>query len=451
MEKELLERAERGEVSAMKELALFYEQQAKHFREPAVGESIPIEEFFAHMEDGAGDEEFNQKAYHWHLQAALKNDVESMIEVGRRLYDGIGVEQDQEAAFEWYLKAAELNNLRAIKIVAHSYNYGNGVESRPEKSFEWYMKAAQDFSDFDAMENIIEFYLRGRGVEQNPEKAQEWFEKITDEEKASEVAYKLGIMYAQAQGVKADNSEALKWFTRSADLKNIEALMKIAGLKCQAGEFFSALKYFEKVTNNKEAAEMDPDTVAEAHVQIGNIYYTGDGGEQNEEAAFAEYIKAARLGYVKGKVHVAKILYDKKDFRRAANLFYSASQTPEGDFFHRQINSVSQEYIGRMFERGEHVEKNLQTAFKWYKAAAKDPRNTDAIFKVAKMHYFGIGTPQDFPKSFSYYEQIKHSPRSEYYSDALQKLIYMYENGVGTEKNLDAAKELQEKLMEVLK
>jgi len=52
MEKELLERAELGEVLAMKELALLYEQQAKHFREPPVGESISIEEFFAYMEDG---------------------------------------------------------------------------------------------------------------------------------------------------------------------------------------------------------------------------------------------------------------------------------------------------------------------------------------------------------------------------------------------------------------
>lgn len=50
------------------------------------------------------------------------------------------------------------------------------------------------------------------------------------------------------------------------------------------------------------------------------------------------------------------------------------------------------------------------------------------------MHYFGIGTPQDFQKSFTYYEQIKHSPRSEYYSNAVQKLIHMYENGVGTKK-----------------
>ena len=61
MEKELIEGAERGEISAMKELALFYEQQAKHFRESAVSESISIEEFFEHMDDGAGDREFNQK------------------------------------------------------------------------------------------------------------------------------------------------------------------------------------------------------------------------------------------------------------------------------------------------------------------------------------------------------------------------------------------------------
>ena len=87
----------------------------------------------------------------------------------------------------------------------------------------------------------------------------------------------------------------------------------------------------------------------------------------------------------------------------------------------------------------------------WDQAAAKDSRNTDAIFKVAKMHYFGIGTPQDFQKSFTYYEKIINSPLGEYYSDALQKLIYMYENGVGTEKNLNAAKKLQKKLKEVFK
>ena len=444
MEKDLLQRAEQGEVAAMKELALLYEEKAKHFREPAVGESIEIEDFLEHIDDGEGDNEFNQKAYHWHLQAALKNDVESIIEVGRRLYDGIGVERDQPAAFEWYLKAAQMDNLRAIKIVAHSYNFGNGVESNEEKSFEWYLKAAQKFSDFDAIENVIKMYAKGNGVEKNSEKADEWFSKITDTEKAAEVAYSVWR--------ECFDDKDLTWLKRAADLKYSMAFMELAEFEFANKNFPAATDYLKKVIENERNKGQAGSLLGEAHVQLGTMFYTGDGGEQSYEKAVQEYEKADKAGYKKGTLHLAKMYYYglgvPLDFQMAIYWFHDVATSSEGSFFNRTSNSVAQEYMGRMFERGEYVPKDLNQAFLWYKKAAKDTRNYSALFKVAKMLYFGIGTKQNLEESFRYYEELTHFERYENYSDAVRKVIYMLENGVGTEKNLEKAEEFKRKLTE---
>ncbi len=76
--------------------------------------------------------------------------------------------------------------------------------------------------------------------------------------------------------------------------------------------------------------------------------------------------------------------------------------------------------MDRMFERGKYMPKDLNQAFLWYRKAAKDTRNYSALFKVAKMLYFRIGTEQNFEESFRYYEELTHFERYKNYSDAVQ-------------------------------
>lgn len=138
-----------------------------------------------------------------------------------------------------------------------------------------------------------------------------------------------------------------------------------------------------------------------------------------------------------------------KNFHAAIDLFHKAANTREGSIFRRIPNSVTQEYMGRMFERGEYVSKDLQQAFLWYKSAAKDTRNSSALFKVAQMLYFGIGTAQNLEESFKFYEQATYSEHHENYPDAVRKVIYMLENGVGTEKNSEQLERMKNKLAKI--
>ena len=90
-EKELIQAAESGDVSAMKTLANFYAQRASGKFEDKIGDVISIKSLdeILSVPRQKEDPELEAKAYKYYLMAAEAGDAESMTEVARRIYDGI--------------------------------------------------------------------------------------------------------------------------------------------------------------------------------------------------------------------------------------------------------------------------------------------------------------------------------------------------------------------------
>jgi hypothetical protein len=128
---------------------------------------------------------------------------------------------------------------------------------------------------------------------------------------------------------------------------------------------------------------------AKAELQLGHIYYHGEGLPQNYAEAFRWYSKAADQG--------------------AAKAEYA---------------------VGYMYHRGEGVPVNSAQALLWCKKAA-DQNEKEAQYVLGGMYYDGDGVPQDYPEAFRWY----HKAADQGYAKAQYDLGYMYYYGKGVKRD----------------
>jgi TPR repeat protein len=70
-------------------------------------------------------------------------------------------------------------------------------------------------------------------------------------------------------------------------------------------------------------------------------------------------------------------------------------------------HAYAQYFLGRMYERGEGVEKDRKTSAKWYRKAAEQGVN-DAQFRLATMYESGDGVPKDMEYAYGWYSVAAH-------------------------------------------
>lgn len=175
---------------------------------------------------------------------------------------------------------------------------------------------------------------------------------------------------------------------------------------------------------------------AQSQVEVGTRYAIGDGIESSADNAINWWKKAADqentdalhyLGYaftygVTGLPWEKTVKIDTKKgfdfYKRGAEL---------GD-------PRSQYELGKFFEQGVAVKKNLQAAFDWYSKAASQGDH-DAESALGEIYYFGSGVQKDFNKALEFFIKAAEG-------GILSAQIHagiMYDLGDGTPKDYNKA------------
>ena len=89
-------------------------------------------------------------------------------------------------------------------------------------------------------------------------------------------------------------------------------------------------------------------------------------------------------------------------------------------------NPAAQLKLGRMYEEGNGVEKNLTLALSWYKKAA-DQGNAEAQFNVGTMYDQGEGVTADKSQAIAWYKKAA----AQGYLNAQYNLGVVYDTGQG--------------------
>ena len=77
------------------------------------------------------------------MDAAKKDSMDALYQVGVCYSYGKGTQIDKKKGFEFYLKSAKIGNPRAMFAVGHVYQYGIvGVDVNYQLAKDWYEKAA---------------------------------------------------------------------------------------------------------------------------------------------------------------------------------------------------------------------------------------------------------------------------------------------------------------------
>jgi hypothetical protein len=280
-------------------------------------------------------------------EAAKSNDADSIFTLGRMYHKGQGVVSDTSKAAEFYEQAVKLGNTHAMVNLGFLYRRENGVGQDIEKAIALWINAAK-LGETVAMHNLGDFYYYGNGGKKDLIKAREYLEKIL-----------ITIDLESNNMFKSNNAGLIEWFSKETKISTSSAML-----------------------------------------QLGDMYYNGEGGERNIEKAKALYELAARYGNAQAMLKLQDLWkYDLKTYLE------------------------SYKEILNLLEVGVRSD------------------NTAAIFNLGIIYYKSLGVDQDYNKARDLFEKASNLGKRS----ALVILGEMYYKGFGVEQNFKRAQELWQK------
>ena len=227
-----------------------------------------------------------------------------------------------------------------------------------------------DFADFSLKDRV--------------EKRIEEEEEIRQQKKAeAENAYKLGKSFEEREDFK----NALHYFTIAAELGSIQAQF------C-----------------------------------VGDIYYYGRAGYQDDSEAEKWFLKAAENGNVDAQYCLGNLYLGSKDPHK---------NTEAAKWFHKAAENghVAAQYnLGCMYQNGWGVPRDYNEAINWYKNAAQHG-SSDAQYSLGQLFYWGEGVPRDYGTAIKWYLDAAAQKNA----NAQYNLGFIYENGIGVNSNYSEA------------
>ncbi len=165
---------------------------------------------------------------------------------------------------------------------------------------------------------------------------------------------------------------------------------KVNPLTTEGYNYYQNKNYEEALRCYRQAAE-EGDAIGQNN--LGDLYRSGLGVEQDYEEAVRWYRKAADQGLGKAQSNVGIMYYDgkgvAKDYKEAAKWFRKAAE---------QGYDFDQYFLGSMYYSGRGVEQDYFEAAYWYRKAAQQG-NIWAQNELGQMYNYGLGVAQDYAEA----------------------------------------------------
>lgn len=181
---------------------------------------------------------------------------------------------------------------------------------------------------------------------------------IKIEPKDPEAQFILG----QNHDASGNRSLAMKWYLRAAEQGHIEAQFNLGDMYYKGDgvdqDIHGAIYWFNK------AAEQG---LSKAQFNLGIIYDKGADFEKNKTKAFKWFLKAAEQGIVKAQYNVGNMYFQgngvSQDYPSAAIWFNKAAE---------QEHVIAAGYLGRMYYKGIGIPEDKEKGISFLKKAAKE-------------------------------------------------------------------------------
>ncbi len=342
--------------------------------------------------DGSGFERDTDMGYSWFTMAESFGSVDGRFGMARCMLGGI-IENKRDEGLKTLRETADAGCIDAMLMMAQLYNKGGKILKKdPVMSFEYFLKAA-DLGRASAELHVSECYSSGNGVKRNPQKSMRYALRSAAHGNP-EACYVAGMAMLTGKGTKKDESKGFELLRISSDAGYMKAAYAVANCYLKGnGVEKDGPKGFEM---HRALAEKG---FAKSMLYVGEAYYLGDTVKQDLEEAFRLFTAGAELDnvicqyylgecYRRGLGVKADEVTALKWYKKAADQGHVISkgivedsrnkailedQTPFATFMKsaREGNAQSMYIVGRYYEDGIGIEKDLKKAKEWYAKAKK--------------------------------------------------------------------------------
>ena len=265
------------------------------------------------------------------------------------------------------------------------------------------------------------------GIEGEEEAVEEAAAKAAEEE--ANTCYEEGraCLYG-LNGYEIDLEAAYTNFEKALELGKTEANFYL-------GVLYDWYNYpgkdYEKAREYYKAAGDNP----YAWLSLGNLYYYGQGVEEDTAKAQELFEAVIAEGCAEGYLGRGEIAMTDEDYDTALECFNRVLEGEEQIYI-----AVATYYIAYMYQTGQGAEQDYKKTMEWFEKAA-DLGYGNAMNGIAYMYYSGQGVEQDYAKAMEWFEEAADLGDSY----AMYYIAYMYQTGQGAEQDLVKALEWYEK------
>lgn len=236
------------------------------------------------------------------------------------------------------------------------------------------------------------------------------------------VSYTMYQVYNNGYAVPKDDQRARRFLEYSINKGYGLAIFDKARRQEEEG------LYADAIATYLEAAKKDN---PEANFRLGYIYETGERGlQQDYKLALTYYSNAAAYGHIKAQANLGNLYYNglgtEQNYQEALSLFQKAAE---------KENPAAMNNLGVMYLKGEGGLREDSKIALVYFMKASHLGDENAHNNLGNMYFNGIGVKEDRTKAFYYY----HLAAAKKNPEAMYKVAYMLENGIGVQANKNRA------------
>ena len=403
-----IQRAEEGDCEMQYQLGEYYYTGAKKDYRRALAYYLQAAEAgHALAQRRAGEMYMSGKkigknmneATKWSTLAAEQGDIVAHYQLGECYWEG--KKQDKNRAFDHYFLAAKAGYVPALQSIGEII-HSKGLDSkRLAEALKWVDSAAEQ-GNAEMQFQLGELYRTGN--KKDTTRALK-YHKMAAEAGHESAQLELGRMYLYVKEV-INYNEAIKWLTLSAEQGNAWAQLDLGHL----------YQHNKKVRNFDEAIKwltLAADHLAPASESLALIYYQ----IKDKEKALYWATRSVTDTLVK----LGEKYLEDKDLENAETFFCKATEK------HKEfISSIADAYeenshdqkafewrmrgvaegveevkcqIGRMYEEGIGIEKDINQAFYWYARSVEEDDDTEGKLYLARCYELGRGVKADLEEA----------------------------------------------------
>lgn len=344
---------------------------------PLAQKNDPLAQYVVAMlyKRGKAVKRSQQASLLWLERSAKGGYAASQLRLGKLLSTTTASPEDLTKAVHYFTQAANQHEKEAQFLLALCYENGIGVTQNTQTALHWYNKAVEQGLDAPTLTMTQAHEKLSLG---NKASKPDDFTvlKMAAENGDKDAQFKVAMHYVNGQDTIQDDAKAIDWLIKSAAQNNTKAMSYLAWMSMlgigMPQNVSQAVTWFVSAHEEPKSIE--------------DILFSFSPHATSQDAKVSvntQYDQAITL------------LKENTTDENAIALLKQAAMSN---------HAQAQAKLGQLYQTGNGVKQNKQTAAKWYEKAAKNG-NSEAQYALGWMYYHGEGVTKNLVQSYYWFNQ----------------------------------------------